>query len=360
MVATLVGQVGHGDDRVPVSAPPDQGRARRRRGGRWSRVASRLSDALVAATVDRRRHERWNRPRPIVASVPDPSPDRPRSEPPRPWGALAAAGADSTGSGRRVEARLFGPFELRIDGEVVGGWRGQRGLGVLKHVLSRPKRSSPRDVLLDTMWPYADPDRARNRLQVAVSSVRRTVRRVADVDILEHRDGSYRIPADVGVSTDVDEFERLVAAGRRAEAQGDPTTAADAYEEAVALYRGDFLAEDLYEDWTSLRRETLRVTYLDVLDRLAQLHISSRRVGQCIEVAQLILRQDPSREDAHRLLMRSYAAQGRVGQVDRQFEICRRTLCEALATPPAAATVELYRTVRVEATEARGRDWSFA
>jgi DNA-binding SARP family transcriptional activator len=97
-----------------------------------------------------------------------------------------------------------------------------------------------------------------------------------------------------------------------------------------------------------------------VLDRLAQLHISSRRVGQCIEVAQLILRQDPSREDAHRLLMRSYAAQGRVGQVDRQFEICRRTLCEALATPPAAATVELYRTVRVEATEARGRDWSFA
>jgi len=260
----------------------------------------------------------------------------------------------------RVEVRLFGPFELRVDGKAVGGWRGQRALGVLKQVLSSPRRTSPRDVLLDTLWPDADPHRARNRLQVAVSTVRRTVRRVADVDILEHRDGSYLIPVAVGVSIDVDDFERLVAAGRRAEAEGDDLAATDAYEEAVSLYRGDFLAEDLYEDWTRLRRETLRVTYLNVLDRLAQLHISSRRVGQCIEVAHLILRQDPSREDAHRLLMRSYAAQGRVGQVDRQFEICRRSLCDALATPPTPATVELYRTVRVEATAASGRDWSFA
>ena len=57
--------------------------------------------------------------------------------------------------------------------------------------------------------------------------------------------------------------------GRR-EAAGDPAGAAADYERALALYQGDFLADDPYEDWPVTTRESLLLAYLDVLDRLGE------------------------------------------------------------------------------------------
>ncbi len=40
-------------------------------------------------------------------------------------------------------------------------------------------------------------------------------------------------------------------------------------EEALALYGGDLLPDDLYDDWTRGRRERLRMLYVDLLTALA-------------------------------------------------------------------------------------------
>jgi len=116
---------------------------------------------------------------------------------------------------------------------------------------------------------------------------------------------------------------------------------------AIALYRGDLLAETPYEDWALLSREALRVRYLDVLDRLAALHLERGEYGSCVTIAQFILQQDPCREDAHRLLMRCYARQQRHQEAARQFELCARTLAAQLGNGPSQATVELHRSLHL-------------
>jgi pentatricopeptide repeat protein len=74
-------------------------------------------------------------------------------------------------------------------------------------------------------------------------------------------------------------------------------------------------------------------------------------LGPCIAVAQLILQQDPCREDAHRLLMRCYAQQGRVHEALRQFELCSRAFATTLGGGPSWATVELHRSIRTSRPE---------
>ena len=245
-----------------------------------------------------------------------------------------------------LKVRLLGRFEVAIDDQLVGSWASPRGLTLFKYLLTHRGAPCARDVLMDVFWPAVPPDQARNRFHVALSGLRRSLRAVCDIPVVVFRDGAYGLNTDLDLQVDVDEFERLVESGNRAERDDEAGVATACYEQAVALYRGDLLAESPYEDWALLPREALRVSYLDLLDRLVALHLAHDNLGPCMAVAQLILQQDPCREDAHRMIMRCCAQQGRVHEALRQFELCSRALALNLDSSPSQATVELYRSIR--------------
>jgi DNA-binding SARP family transcriptional activator len=70
------------------------------------------------------------------------------------------------------------------------------------------------------------------------------------------------------------------------------------------------------------------------------------RDSECVEVGRLVLRQDPCREDVHRLIMRCQARFGRISDALRQHERCRRARWETLGLEPSAPTQALARSLR--------------
>ena len=84
------------------------------------------------------------------------------------------------------------------------------------------------------------------------------------------------------------------AASKRAQQSDDVSS----YYEATEIYRGDLLPEDPYEDWTMVRRDSLREEYHRLLLRLAQL-LEERQVGlgEAAERAELDHRQHLVLED---------------------------------------------------------------
>ncbi|MGH3838417.1 MAG: AfsR/SARP family transcriptional regulator, partial [Pseudonocardiaceae bacterium] len=245
-----------------------------------------------------------------------------------------------------VEARLLGAFELRVDGRAVEKWTGQRGMSVLRYLLSRQRHTCSRDELLEAFWPEVAPGAARNRLQVAVSGLRRALREVTNLHVIEYAEGSYRINPELLVDVDVERFEKTLSTAGSAERSGDLDSALIAYREAMGLYRGDFASDAPYEQWTFLPRESLRIAYIDVLDRVSRIQLSVGRLDDCIATGHRMLNVDPCREDAHRLLMRCYASQGRTYQAIQQYEFCCRVLKENLEVEPAPETTRLYRAIR--------------
>ncbi|MGH3977190.1 MAG: AfsR/SARP family transcriptional regulator, partial [Pseudonocardiaceae bacterium] len=264
--------------------------------------------------------------------------------------AIPAAPAAEPTAPRRgiVEARLLGTFELRVDGRVVEKWAGQRGTSVLRYLLSRRRHSCSRDELLDAFWPDVATDAARNRLQVAVSGLRRALREVTNLHVIEYAEGGYRINPELQVDVDVERFEKTLSTARSAERSGDIDRALLAYHDAMELYRGDFASDAPYEQWTLLPRESLRITYIDALDRVSRIQLSAGRLDDCIATGHRMLDVDPCREDAHRLLMRCYTSQGRAYQAIRQYEFCCRMLKRNLEVAPAPETTRLYRAIRAD------------
>jgi len=132
---------------------------------------------------------------------------------------------------------------------------------------------------------------------------------------------------------DVAEFERL--------SQGDPA----ALEQAVALYRGDLVA-DCYDDLILAERERLRNLYLTDLEALARHHRAQGRFERAIEFTARLMALDPLNENALRLLMSlRYESGDRAGALKAYAAFCRR-LREELEVEPMRETQALAEAIR--------------
>lgn len=221
-----------------------------------------------------------------------------------------------------------------------------RSLSLFKYLLLHHKQNTPREVLMDVFWPDAEPETARNNLNVAIHSLRRAIRSMIFLPFIVFKDGGYGFESNAEVWLDVDEFERCVKTGQRYEARDQHTAAIAEYEAAISLYMGDLLEQNPYEEWTILDRERLRIAYLETLDRLSQIYFSQERYAMCITVCKLILIRDRCREDAHSLLMRCYSRQGQDHLALRQYQVCVEALRLELDVEPAPETTHLYERIR--------------
>lgn len=267
----------------------------------------------------------------------------------KPGDAPACVGVRSEAAWRpMLDARLLGPVELRVDGRLITELEGHLSGSVLRYVLTRSRRTAHRDELIDLFWPEADPQRARNRLQVAVSALRKAIREVTDVELIEFRDGFYRISPQFDVVTDYEHFERLASQAKAAAAVKDQRQVLSSGQAAIGRYRGRLCADTPYAEWAIFTRERLHMLYGDVLDVLVETQWSTGDYEGCIETAHRMLEDDPCREDVHRLVMRCQSALGRHHQALRQYESCRRILGTTLSVAPSAATAATHRRIRLQ------------
>jgi LuxR family transcriptional regulator, maltose regulon positive regulatory protein len=118
------------------------------------------------------------------------------------------------------------------------------------------------------LWPESTPKKARSSLDVAICTLRRLLSGCSaglqNYILLE--EGYYHLCPILRVATDVEEFDAHYEQGCRLEKINRGTAE---YERAIELYRGDYLLDHLYEDWTMVERERLTNAYMDMLERLA-------------------------------------------------------------------------------------------
>src|SRR5262249_30770891 len=116
--------------------------------------------------------------------------------------------------------------------------------------------------------------------------------------------GVYALNPAVPIYTDVDDFTAAYQAGQRAV----PDATIKHYEAACRLYTGTFLVEDLYADWSQIRREQLVQLYLTMCADLAEYCLANGRYDAAIGWASSVVQENRCDESAYRQLMIAYAA----------------------------------------------------
>ncbi|CUR60493.1 hypothetical protein NOCA1210132 [metagenome] len=212
-----------------------------------------------------------------------------------------------------VDINLLGGFAVVVDGRAVAAhaWTRRSAATLVKVLALRPSRQLPREQVVDLLWPDLLLERAAPRLHTAAHYARTAVG-VPSAVVLAG-DVVTLLP-DADVVVDVERFDRV---------SGDPASV----EEAIELYRGDLLPEDLYEPWADAERERLRVSYLDLL----------RSAGRWAE----LVAAEPLDEEAHLRLVQQHVESGNRSQALRRLEAMARLWRDELGAElgPAARTL---------------------
>ena len=140
-----------------------------------------------------------------------------------------------------------------------------------------------------------------------------------------------------------------------------------AFEQAVTLYSGDFLAgldvaDSLeFDDWQQMQRDWLRREQARLQHRLSDHYAALARHDRAISHALAWLAADTLHEPAYRQLMRLYEASGQRAEALRLYQHCARVLDEELITLPDEETTRLYEAIQQgSASPARSRPAQFS
>jgi ATP/maltotriose-dependent transcriptional regulator MalT/DNA-binding SARP family transcriptional activator len=225
-------------------------------------------------------------------------------------------------AGPQIQVQSLGRFRVLHEGEPIplAAWQSRKARDLLKILVARRGRPTPRDYLMEALWPEQSPGRLGNRLSVLLS----TVRSVLDPE--KRLDPDHFVAADktsvwLQYENLVVDVERFLAAAREGlERRRSGRAGARArLAAAEAAYAGDFLEEDAYEDWAIALREEARAAYVEVARALAEDAAAAGDADAAGRYYLRILERDPYDEPAHLGLVAALETAGRHGESRRYF-----------------------------------------
>jgi DNA-binding SARP family transcriptional activator len=243
-------------------------------------------------------------------------------------------GAHNRPDAEPLRLHLLGPFRVAVGERSIADavWRLRKAAAVVKLLALAPGGRLHREQTLDLLWPDDQPAAASHSLNQALYVARRALAAESPTSPFLRSQGAFLILAPSGrLWTDVNAFTAAAAAARRSR---DPA----AHHAALALYTGDLLPDDPYEDWASTRRDELRQTRLALLLAVADLHKARGEHADAVAALEQVVASEPAHEEAHVALMRLHAGVGWRTQAARQYRRLEEALRRDLDAEPDPAS----------------------
>lgn len=242
--------------------------------------------------------------------------------------------------GQVARVELLGPLQVSVDGRLVAA--GGPKLRAIVAVLGLAGgRVVSVDEVLAGVWGEDLPATARNTLQYHVGVLRKTLAAHGAAGCLVTRDPGYSLTA----KTDVSEFKALSEAGSRAASSGDHEQAGSHFADALALWRGNALADLWQFPFAQSRSVALQTCRLTCAEAWVDAELGSGRAEELISPLQDLLAENPTRERLWEQLMIALYRTGRQDAALSSYRTARRVLDQELGVEPTARLTDVHRAV---------------
>ncbi len=208
---------------------------------------------------------------------------------------------------RRLRIYMLGPLLVYLpDGSQVLGtnWRRAKVRALLAYLALKQGQPVPRRELLEALWPEMERGTGLHNLNTTVYNLRRCLEPSltpgVDSQYIVYQSGHYWLSGDGPHWLDVDLFKRNI---KQARLETAVNRAIFLYQEAVQLYRGDYLMDVLPVGAGShIEQNRLHQMYLTALEELGNLHEQQAEPEKARDAYMQILALDSRRENVSQQL----------------------------------------------------------
>lgn len=229
---------------------------------------------------------------------------------------------------------LLGSLRIEQDGEAYD-LTSRKGLALIAYLAVEGNRQT-RDSLANMFWPDSDQAHARANLRRTLFRLNQTpfsgwLQADGDTLVIHPSQDDY---------IDIFAFNQLIDCEDTREVQ-----------QAVSIYRGNFLSDFYLEDsisfeeWAAVQREAYRRRVLDALHGLTNHYLDQFDFTAAKAGARRQIEIDNLAESAWRQLMEILARQGRRSEAIAEFKRCQEILQEELGVDPSPETQALYEAI---------------
>ncbi len=248
-----------------------------------------------------------------------------------------------------LTVKVLGPVDIYRDASkpfAADAWTTRRARDIFCYIATAKHRRVAKDVLIDAFWPDEDPAVVEKNFHPTISHIRKALnsRQAFKQNFIVFRDGAYQLNPEMTYAIDSEEFDRHLTDAEAAKREKNAGKLTEHLEAAFELYRGEFML-GIYESWAEERRGYYTEQFSRVLSGLAKQAVAEKKWANAVRFANEILREDPYREDIHRLIMKVLAAQGKPAAVRDQYDHLTTILKKDLGITPAAETKRVFQEV---------------
>jgi LuxR family transcriptional regulator, maltose regulon positive regulatory protein len=248
--------------------------------------------------------------------------------------------------GYQLRVQTLGAFQVWRGDQPIpqNGWRREKSRQLFQVLLINRHSPLDRDQLCEHLWPGADPETSQRNFKVALSTLYNVLEPErapgSDSAYIERSGTAYGIRPQADLWLDAEDFECII---NNIEGAADAETLRQTINDALDLYKGEFIPEARYETWAAGERERLSVLHLRATDRYCQLSLDANLAEEVVRLCQHILSLDNCWERAYRHMMLAHDQLGDRGQIARTYQRCVDTLRDELDVAPSLETVNLYQ-----------------
>lgn len=246
-----------------------------------------------------------------------------------------------------VHINCLGGFRAFINGVEIPSslWKTRKAENLFK-LLIIDRHQHLKERIIEELWPESGPKSGDANLRMALTHVRKALglKGLTDESVILKRGMVYLNP-EIEIYTDYELFTSL-AQSTLEDTNTDNPVILTVLEQAAGHYKGDFLPDNLYDDWTTDMRTQLQHLYLQVLLKQVECYQRQGKLVYAIQACRNYLALEPSDETVGRAAMELLWQSGQKQQALSLYQELSTALAKEYDVIPAAATTQLYEEIR--------------
>ena len=248
----------------------------------------------------------------------------------------------------RVKVKMFGNFEITVDGNVVLGQlrQAKKTCLFLEYLILKKERPVSHEELLDMLWSEKESSNPATALRTLLHRYRSLVDQ-SNIDALNDSivttRGSYQWNPALDCTVDVFELERLCE-----EAQSPAATnreRIEKYLELINLYTGPLLSNSADEIWVVPKSVYYHDLYLDSIFSLIELLKAEEEYAIIIQVCRKAMDVDLFDERLHLELMLALVKTGKKREALSQYYFATDLHYKQLGIQPSEEIRAIYKLI---------------